>query len=372
MPEDTQNQTPEAAVPAQEQAAPPSEQQKISLDQLINLAIEKEASDIHFGEGSRIALRVGGQIVFIENIETLSKEETDEMVFSMFTTKEEKNRLQRDREIDFSYTHTSGVSFRVNVFYQRGRLKAVMRMISKHLPTMDELGIPEEIKKFLPMREGLILVAGPAGSGKSTTVQGMLGYINENFVKHIITVEDPIEYVFEDNKSIFSQREVGKDTLTKTKALNSAMREDPNIIMVSEINDLKTFEAVLTVVETGHLVIASMPTKDAKQTLERMVSMYPQDQREQARERIAENMICILAQDLADRIDKSGRVAIYELLIFDSGIRSIVKRGNLSQLKTAIQSGAQEGMISMDTYAYQLAEQGIISKEDVNRFTEQE
>ena len=267
MPEETQNPTPEAPVTQQpaasEQAVP--QHSKITLDQLVDICIEKEASDIHFGEGGRVALRVEGKIVFIENIESLTKEDTDEMVFSMLKSEDEKRRLEQSREIDFSYTHKSGVSFRVNVFYQRGRLKAIMRMISKHLPTVDELGIPEEIKKKLTMREGLILVVGTTGSGKSTSVQAMLEHINQNFVEHIITIENPIEYIFEDKKSIFSQREIGKDTLNMTNALDSALREDPNIIMVSEIKDLKTLDHVLNVVETGHLVIASMTTKDAKQ-----------------------------------------------------------------------------------------------------------
>jgi twitching motility protein PilT len=362
MAEKTQSPTPEATIATEPQKA------KITLDQLVDLCIEKEASDIHFGEGSRVALRVGGKIVFIENIDVLSKEEADTMINSMLSTKDEINRLEQMREIDFSYTHQSGVSFRVNVFYQRGRLKAVMRMISKHLPTMDELGIPEEVKKMLSMREGLILVAGTTGSGKSTSIQSMLEYVNQNFVEHIITIENPIEYIFEDEKSIFSQRELGKDTLSISNALDSALREDPNLIMVSDIKDLKTLDHVLNIVETGHLVIASMTTKNARQTLERMVSMYPQNQREQAQDRVAENIVCILAQNLVNRIDQAGRIAVYELLIFDESISNIVKRGNLNQLKTAIQAGAQGGMISMDTYAYQLAEQGIISRDDVDRF----
>ncbi len=357
---------------AQSVTESPTTGSKITLDQLINLCIEKEASDIHFGEGSRVALRVGGKIVFIENIEPLTKEESDEMIFSMIKSEDEMKRLERIREIDFSYTHKTGVSFRVNAFYERGRLSVVMRMISKYLPTVDELGIPEEIKKLLPVREGLILVAGSAGAGKSTSVQAMLEYVNQNFVEHIITIENPIEYVFEDKKSIFSQRELGKDTLTMMNALNSALRQDPNMIMVSEINDLETLNQVLTVVETGHLVIAAMSTKDAKQTLERLISMYPQNQQERAQERIADNLLCVLAQDLISRIDQPGRIAVYELLVLNSSIRNIIKRGNLSQLKTAIQAGSGEGMISMDTYAYQLAEQGVISHDEVSRFTEQE
>jgi twitching motility protein PilT len=367
--ENNLNQFADLAKPIQEEA---SVKPRITLDQLVNLAIEQEASDIHFGENSRVALRVEGKIVFIENLESLSKKEAEEMIFKMIDSEDEKKRLERVREIDVSYTHTSGVSFRVNVFYQKGMLTASMRTISKHLPSVDELGIPEETKKLLAVKEGLILVVGPAGSGKSTSTQAMLEYINQNFVDHVITIENPIEYVFENKKSIFSQRELGKDTLTVTNALNSAMHEDPNVIMVSEINNLETLNNVLTAVETGHLVISAMSTKNAKQTLERLVAMYPPSQQAQAQERLADNITCILAQDLVNRIDQSGRIAIYELLIFSSSVRSIIKRGNLSQLKTAIQSGVKEGMLSMDTYAYQLADQGIISHDEVNKFIEKE
>jgi twitching motility protein PilT len=368
MEENTQKQTTQSAEVIRKQ----TQEEKITLDQLVNLAIEKEASDIHFGEGSRISLRVGGQFVFIENVPVLSKKNADEMIFALLGTEAERKRLEQEREIDFSYKHSTGVGFRVNVFYQRGKLSAVMRMVSKHLPTMDELGIPEEMKKFLAMREGLILVTGTAGSGKSTSIQAMLEYVNENFVHHVITIENPIEYVFEDKKSFFSQREVGKDTLTMANALSSAIREDPNIIMVSDITDLKTLDSILTVVETGHLVISAMPTKDVKQTLERMVSMYPQNEQEQAQDRIADSLIAIMSQDLLNRIDRTGRAAVYELLIANPGIRNIIRHKNFNQLRTAIQSGAKEGMITMDTYAYQLAEQGIISQNDLAKYTEQE
>jgi len=346
----------------------PSTSMAVTLDQLISLAIEQYASDIHFGEGGRVALRVGGKIVFIENIASLSKESANAMIFSMLPDEVEQKRLKMLRELDFSYTHSSGVSFRVNAFYKQGRLSVVMRMISKHLSSIDNLGIPGEVKKLLPMREGLILVCGPAGSGKSTSIQSMLEYINQNFVKHVITVENPIEYVFEEKKCIFSQREVGKDTLTTENALQSAVREDPNVIMVSDIDDQKVLDNVLTLVETGHLVIASLSTKDSRQTIEKMVNMYHQSQQKQVQERISDNLIAVLSQDLVDRAEQSGRVGVFELLLNTQNIRNIIKQGNLTQLRTAMQSAADEGMVTMDTYAYQLASQGVISQESVMRF----
>lgn len=374
----------EAAVPAPEAAAVPktpasagamADKQPavaagstITLDQLVNLGIEKGASDIHFREGGRVALRVGGKIIFIENVNVLSKEDTEAMVNEMMPNEDDKERLETDRGVDFAFTASTGVNFRVNVFYQQGKLAGVMRMISKHVSTLEELGVPEVMKNFLGVREGLILVVGTAGSGKSTTVQSMLGHINDNYVRHILTIENPIEHVFEGNQSMFTQREIGKDTLGVDVALESAVREDANIVMVDEIRDFETFDKVLDLVETGHLVIASMLTRDVPQTIERMINMYPQDLRLQAQERVATNLTAVLAQDLVERQDQPGLVAVFELMFMNDNMRQIIKRGNFVQIRTGIQSAMQEGMITMDNYAMQLAERGMISQEQVNEF----
>ncbi|MBI5421950.1 PilT/PilU family type 4a pilus ATPase [Candidatus Peregrinibacteria bacterium] len=345
---------------------------RTTLNQLVNLCIEKEASDIHFREGGKLALRVGGKIVFIENADPLSREDAKAMVDALLPNLDERARFEKDRESDFSYTHTNAVNFRVNLFYQQGKLAGVMRMISKHVLSMDELGIPESLKKFLSLREGLILVCGPAGSGRSTTIQSMLRHINENYVKHILTIENPIEYVFEDQKSMFTQRELGKDTLSMTSALQSALREDANVVVVSEINTLDTLDNVLKLVETGHLVIASMATRDATQTLERMVNLYPQDLRKQAQDRISHTLIALVAQDLVQRTDQPGLIAVFELMFMNQSIHSIIRRGNFIQLHTAIQAASAEGMITMDNYAYQLAERGVITQADATEYIQRE
>jgi len=366
-------QAPVADSPAAEAApapapAPTAPSSNITLDQLIALAIEQEASDIHFGEEARIALRVRGNFVFIENVAQLSKEEVEAMINQMVTDIAEQRRLESVRELDFSYVHSSGVSFRVNAYYSQGRLMASMRMISKHLPTVDEIGIPEVMKKALALKEGLILVTGSTGSGKSTSTQAMLQYVNENMTYHVITIENPIEHIFKEEKSIFSQREIGKDTLTYPNALHSASREDPNLIMISEINDKDTLESVLSLVESGRLVIATMPTKNVHLTIEHIMSMYPQDEQAIMLDRFAENLAVIMSQDLLDRTDEQGRVGVYEVLVANKGIRNIIKHATLSQLRTAMQSGAQEGMMTMDTYAAQLAQNGIISPEDAQQY----
>lgn len=345
---------------------------KITLGQLVNLCMEKEASDVHFREGGRLGLRVGGKIVFIENVDVLSKEDTEAMVNELITTEKEKKQLEEDREIDFSYTHSNGVNFRVNIFYQRGKLAGVMRMISKHVPNLDELGVPEFMKNFLDLREGLVLVCGGAGSGKSTTMQSMLKYVNDNMVKHVLTIENPIEHFFEDNKSMFTQREVGKDIKDMQIALKSAVREDANIVVVSEIHNYETLDHIIDLVETGHLVISSMLTRNVTQTLERMINFYPENLRHQAQERLASNLVAVMAQDLVQRQDQAGLIGVFELMIKNQSIEQIIRRGNLVQLRTAMQAGAQEGMITMDGYAYQLAEQGVINQNQVNEFIQKE
>lgn len=340
---------------------------RVSLDQLVSLCIEKEASDLHFGEGRRVAIRVAGKISFIEGVTALSREDMQGITAVLLADAEDRKRLETLREIDLSYSHNSGVNFRVNLFYQRGKLSAVMRMISKNLPAIDALGIPD-VKSLLGLRQGLLLVTGTAGSGKSTTIQSMLQYINDHFVEHIITIENPIEYLFAGHQSLFTQREIGKDTLSFANGLLSAMRQDPNVIMVSEINDAETLEQVLSTVETGHLVIASIATRGAVPTLERMTGLLPSAQQESFRSRLADNLIAILSQALVDRADAEGRVPVCELLVNTDTIPSLIRQGNFPQIPAAMQSGREEGMITMNDFAAGLAESGIISHEAAAEF----
>ena len=344
---------------ATENTTPVSE--NVILDQLINLCVEKEASDIHFREGGRAALRVRGKIVFIENIENLSKEDTEVMINALMSSKDEMGRLNQNKEVDFSYTHKNGVNFRVNLFYQKGKVAGVMRMISKNIPSLDELGVPEVMKKVMDLKEGLVITCGNASSGKSTTIHSMLEHINQNSVSHILTVENPIEYIFEDKKSMFTQREVGKDTSNEASALKSALHEDVNVVMVGDVANADTLDKILRLVETGHLVIASMVAKDSAHAIDRMVSMYPSELRDYTKERLAENLTVVLAQDLTEKKDQSGLIAIFELMITNPDIQKIIKSGNFSQIKTTIQSSEGEGMIAMERYAATLAEQGIIN-----------
>lgn len=348
--------------PTQASAPAPVATIRITLDQLVNLCIEKEGSDIHFREGGRVALRIDGKLTFIENIDALNKEEATQMVHEMMSDRE-RERLESNREVDFSYSTPNGVNFRVNIFYHQGRLAGVMRMITKHVPTLDELGIPELVKQALAHRQGLVIVAGAVGAGKSTTIESFLNHINETEIKHILTIENPIEHIFEDKKSLFTQREVGKDTLSIERALESSVREDADVVMISEISSREALDEALNLVETGHLVITSVLAPDVPSAVEKLAGFYDSDQRKQAQYRIASDLSVVLSQELLDRQDKSGMIAVYEMMYVNPTIRNIIRQGNFVQLRTAIQAAVDEGMITYDSHARHLAEQGVISQD---------
>jgi len=345
--------------------------QSVTLDQLINIALEQDASGIHFSQEGRVALRVEGRFVFVENVDQLSAQVVEEMVNQMLSDEVQLKRLKTVRELDFSYTHSNGVNFRVNAFYARGNLSVVMRLTSRHVPRMEELGLPEVTKSLLNLSEGLILVTGSAGSGKSTTIQSMLEFLNQNFSHHIITIENPIEYLFKSQKSIISQRELGKDTLSFVNAIQSSSREDPNVVMVSEIRDKETLNAMISLVEMGHLVIGAIPTKNTRQTIDQILSLYSPDEHAVMLDRLADALSAILSQDLIDRADQTGRIAIFELLIGTKGVKNIVRHNMLNQLRTAMESGSAMGMVTMDAYAMQLVERGYISQESAGPYLEQ-
>jgi twitching motility protein PilT len=338
------------------------------LDPILNLAIEKDASDIHFGEGEKAALRIAGKLLMIENLEPLTREQVESILQGLMKSDSGMKKLQAMLDLDFAYTHENGVTFRVNAFYQLGKLSVVMRVLPKYAPTLESLGVPEELKKLLTVRQGLIFTTGPAGSGKTTSLQAMLRYINENFVRHILTIENPIEHIFKPKRSIFTQREVGRDALSLIGALKSASRQDANVIMLGEIPNQDVFEEALTLAETGHLVLASLPSKDSTQAIRRILSFYSAEHREAIEDRLASALVAVLAQDLIPRSDQRGLTAVFELLIVNPAIRNLLRRGQIDQIRSAIQSGAAQGMIALDAFAYQLAEAGMISQTDAQSF----
>jgi twitching motility protein PilT len=345
----------------------------VSLEDILELAIDQDASDIHFSAGKKIALRIKKEIFFIENIPELSTSQTKYLVFTLIGNPLYRKKLFEEKEMDYSYQHQkTGINFRVNIFFQKGRLSAVLRKIASHAMTVEQLNIPEKILDLLKQKQGLILVTGPTGSGKSTSLQAMLEHINSTRVEHILTIEDPIEYIFTDNKSIFSQRELGKDTHSFGHALKASLREDPDIVVIGEMRDKETIQAAMTLSETGHLVFSTLHTSSAPQTVSRLISQFPPEEQHNAQHRLADTLIGVLSQRLIPRSDRSGIVAIYELMIVNSAIKSIIKSGDMTQIHNAMLAGREHGMVRMEEYAYQLEEEGVVSEESFANFFREE
>ena len=351
-----------------------AEEEMIDIEDVLNLAIEKSASDIHLAENSPIALRVNGEIHFIDSIPKLSKKQAEHLILEQLM---ENNKVAiedfiKNREADFAYEcKKDGTPFRCNGFFKRNCISAVLRRIERNAKTIDELGLPEAVYKFTSAKQGLVLVTGPTGSGKSTTMCALLEEINRSRVEHILTIEDPIELIFQPKKSIFSQRELHHDTLSFPSALRASLREDPDVVMIGELRDAETTTAALNLSETGHLVFSTLHTSGASQTISRILSSFPPSMQVQVRARLADSLLGVLSQRLVPKI-AGGRIGIFELIIMNGALRNIVRSGEMSQMDNAIQTGSGAGMISMQRYAYLLVREGIIAEENIKHFFEEE
>lgn len=339
---------------------------------ILEAALDFGASDIHFSAGERIAFRIHGEIHFVDNVPPLTQGQAERLIFSLLSTEEQKETLIRTRELDTAYENSDGTSFRVNVFFKRKNIACVLRVIASEAWGMDDLGLPSAVEKLLKQKQGLILVTGPTGSGKSTSMQSMLQYINETRVEHILTIEDPIEFVFKSKESIFSQREVGADTLSFSNALRAALREDPDVVMIGEMRDPETIMAAMNLSETGHLVVSTLHTSGAPQTISRLLNAFPPEQKNTIQTRLADTLIGVLSQRLVPRSDQEGRIAIFELMVVNSAIRNIIRTGDMAQIHNAIQAGRSSGMVKMEKYAEIMEEKGIIKKEDYIHFFREE
>ncbi len=276
-----------------------------------------------------------------------------------FMTQDQVERLKIRKEIDFSFGYQS-MRFRTNVYFQKGYIAASLRVIPKLVQNIAELGLAPILEKFITPSQGLVIITGPTGHGKSTTLAAMINQINHTRTEHIITIEDPIEYVFEHEKSIISQREVGSDTNTFGRALRSALREDPNVVLIGEMRDLETIEAALTMAETGHLVFTTLHTNSAAQTADRVVDVFPPHQQQQVRMQLANVLLGVVSQRLIPKA-QGGRVAACEIMIANSAVRNTIREGKTHQLTNIIQTSAAEGMISMDKVLAELVSKGDIT-----------
>lgn len=336
-----------------------------SADELLNICYERDASDIHIVPNEPPTLRLHGRLVRLEEFGELSPADT-ERLFREVAPPRAIHELERVRTADFAYAHEKA-RFRVAAYYEKGSIAINFRLIPYRLRSFEEIGLPDHIKRLLHLPRGLILVTGPTGSGKTTTLATMLDYINTHRDTHIVTIEDPIEYYHEPKKSVVSQREVGVDVPSFDEGVVRALRMDPDVILVGEMRDLKTIQAAITAAETGHLVFSTVHTTGAARTVERIVDVFPTDQQEQIRVQLSTNLVAVISQLLLPRADRPGRVAAFEIMIVTPAIGHMIRDRKIHSIESAIQTGQQLGMISLDNHLLFLYQHKIISREEMYR-----
>lgn len=335
----------------------------LSMGELLKIMVERKASDLHLAVGSPPSARIDGKLNPFEEYGILQNESLKEILYKILT-EEQIKKFEETRELDFSYSMPGISRFRGNMLFQRGTIGAVFRAIPSRPLTLEELNLPPVVKELCERPRGLILVTGPTGSGKSTTLASMIDYINKNRPEHIVTIEDPIEFLHKSQKSIIRQRELGSDTLSFGEALKHVLRQDPDVILVGEMRDLETISLAVTAAETGHLVFGTLHTTTASSTIDRIIDVFPSHQQQQIRMQLSNTLEGVLCQTLVPKKDGKGRVCAMEILIGVAGVRNLIREGKTHQIINMLQSGAQVGMQSLNTSLQKIFKQGLISKED--------
>lgn len=339
-------------------------QPKIEI--LLEEVIKKKASDLHLQVGLPPMLRVDGALKAVSGTEVLNEETIEALVFALLDD-DQKQILLKDKEFDFSFAFGDLGRFRVNAFHERGNLAAALRLIPSELLSVEQLGLPNIVNKFAEYPRGLVLVTGPTGSGKSTTLAAMLHKINSERAEHIVTIEDPIEFTHKSLKSVIVQREVHYDTFSFSAALRSSLRQDPDVVLIGEMRDLETIAAAITIAETGHLVFATLHTNSAAQSIDRMIDVFPPHQQPQIRSQLSNILMAICSQRLIPAIG-GGRIAAAEILVATPAVRNIIREGKTHQLDAVIQTGAEYGMQSMDKTLVSLIHSGTITYEEARNY----
>lgn len=335
----------------------------LEMDQLLQLAVDYGASDLHIEVGAPPVLRLHGDLQQLDH-EILTPEESERLVRSI-TSDEQMQQVHDHGGADFGFAFGDQARFRVSVLKAKGHYGMVLRQIPNKLMPLDKIGLPSQITELLFRPRGLILVTGPTGSGKTTTLASMLNFINEQRSCHIITIEDPIEYYHPHKKSIVTQREIGVDVPSFSEALRRALRQDPDVILVGEMRDLETMQAAISAAETGHLVFATLHTTGAASTVDRIVDAFPTDQQEQVRMQLSVGLVSVISQVLMPRADKPGRVAAFEIMVSTPGISAMIRDGNTHRITSDIQTGAKFGMQTLDAHLLSLYVNGMISYDEL-------
>ena len=329
----------------------------MTINELLSTARGRRVSDVHITVARNPVFRIDGALVETEY--ALSKEEKYGLIISMLDN-EQREALDNGKDVDMCYTLENGQRHRVNVFRQQGALAAVIRIINDKTPTFEELNLPESLRSLVEEPRGLILVTGPTGSGKSTTLAAMVDYINSTRPCHILTVEDPVEYVYTQKKSVIHQRDVGSDVGSFADALRSAMREDPDVILVGEMRDYETISAAVTAAETGHLVLSTLHTTGAAMTIDRIIDVFPPHNQQQIRTQLASVLKGVITQTLVPKADGAGRVAAFEIMLGTDAVLNLIRENKCHQLNSTIQTSSKAGMVLMDTYLSNLVRSGKI------------
>jgi twitching motility protein PilT len=333
----------------------------ISLNELLELTVNRNASDLHLTVGTSPILRINGELVKLEEKKLTTK---DTEIFAREILGDDFGYYLENGEIDTSYSLPKMGRFRVNIYKQRDSAAIAIRVVGLKIPTLEKLNMPKIITDLTEKRRGLVIVTGPTGSGKSTTLAAMINEINTNRAAHIITLEDPIEYLHKHNKSIINQREIGRDSNSYQNALKSVLREDPDVILVGEMRDLETISIAITAAETGHLVLSTLHTIGAAKTIDRIIDVFPPYQQQQIKVQLSAVLQGIVSQQLLARSDGEGRVAALETMVSTSAIQNLIREGKTHQIQSSIQTGAKYGMKTMDSSIVELYKNNIISYED--------
>ncbi|MFL5968146.1 MAG: type IV pilus twitching motility protein PilT [Gaiellaceae bacterium] len=318
-----------------------------SIDELLERMVERNASDLHVTTGTPPAIRVRGDVERLTDYDALTPEETQQLLYRILSSEQQKH-LELNRQLDFSYSMPGLARFRVNVYFQRESIGAAFRLIPTELKTLEELGIPASLHVLAEKPRGLVLVTGPTGSGKSTTLAALIDEINRNRAEHILTIEDPIEFLHRHKRCIVNQREIGPDAKSFAEALRAALRQDPDVILVGEMRDLETISTALTAAETGHLVFGTLHTQSAPSTIDRIIDVFPAEQQEQVRIQIANSLQGVVTQALLPTADGMGRIPALEILLPDDAVRNLIRQGKVEQIYSVMQTNTGRGMQTME------------------------
>lgn len=338
----------------------------LRIEVLLEEVVRKRASDLHLQVALPPMLRVDGALIAVSGYDPLNEEQIETLIFAILD-EEQQQVLMKDKEFDFSFAFGDLGRFRVNAFHERGNLAAALRLIPNEIEDLASLGMPPVVNTFAEYPRGLVLVTGPTGSGKTTTLAALVDKINADRAQHIITIEDPIEFTHKSKRSVVVQREVHYDTYSFSAALRSALRQDPDVVMIGEMRDLETMSAAITIAETGHLVFATLHTNSASQSIDRMIDVFPPHQQPQIRAQLANILMAICSQRLVPSIG-GGRVVSAEILVANPAVRNIIREGKSHQLDAVIQTGADQGMQSMDRTLANLIRGGTITYDEAKNY----